>query len=233
MAFIQRWRYICLAAMISLMLATAVGAAKPIGVVDNKLVSMDFWVKPWAPDWDSARIVELFKTHGIDAQVIGADVLKSEGKILSRQAYWLRVLKSLTDPAERKKREIDPIAEPQNQKGPWLKPQLESLPTSLKAALLSVETTGAEAEIHISIKNSGSLPAYPVRLTVAPDLYPVLWSDNYFMLAPGESRQISGTVRLDLKGIDPIKNPPVAEAENLTVEVSAWNAKAIKVMQAK
>ena len=157
----------------------------------------------------------------------------SSGKILSRQAYWLRLLKSLTDPAERKKREIDPIAEPQNQKGPWLKPQLESLPTSLKAALLSVETTGAEAEIHISIKNSGSLSAYPVRLTVAPDLYPVLWSDNYFMLAPGESRQISGTVRLDLKGIDPIKNPPIAKTENLTVEVSAWNAKAIKVMQAK
>jgi hypothetical protein len=59
-----------------------------------------------------------------------------------------------------------------------------------------------------------------------PDVYSVLWTDNYFWLAPGEKVTVSGTVRLDMSGLDPITKPPIATHGDLRVQVSAWNAAA-------
>ncbi len=153
----------------------------------------------------------------------------SEGEKLSRRIYWLRVLRMLGDPAARKKWQSAPAAEPLTRTGPWLKPQIEALSTSLAAHASVRQKSTIEAEIVVGVENRGSKPAYPVRLAVSPGTYSVVWSDNYFWLVSGEKVMITGTVRLDMTGLDPLSNPTLARPTDLTVEVSAWNAQPLRL----
>jgi beta-mannosidase len=146
------------------------------------------------------------------------------GKQLSRRAYWLRVLKMLADPQTRKQWQAGPVAEPPTQTGPWLRPQVEALPTTLKGAARIETRSDREAEISVSVENTGSLPAYPVAIQLIPDVYSALWTDNYFWLAPGEKVTLRGIARLDMRGLDPISNPPVPKNSDLSIRLSAWNA---------
>ncbi len=148
----------------------------------------------------------------------------SSGARLSRRAYWLRALKMLSDPVARKQWQSGPVAEPPTKTGLWLRPQLESLSTSIKASARVERRTKTHAEIAVSLENAGDLPAYPVRLQLKPDSYSALWSDNFFWLAPGEKISIAGTVRLDMRGLDPFAKTPSAGDANLALQVSAWNA---------
>jgi beta-mannosidase len=145
---------------------------------------------------------------------------------LSRRAYWLRILQMLADPEARKRWQAGPVAEPLTQTGPWLKPQIDALTTPLQATVKFEPGSQKEAKVNVTVENIGKLPAYPVRLHLLPDVYSVLWTDNYFWLAPGEKVTVSGTVRLDMSGLDPITKPPIATHGDLRVQVSAWNAAA-------
>jgi beta-mannosidase len=145
-------------------------------------------------------------------------------KQLSRRAYWLRVLKSLADPQTRKQWQAAPVAEPPTQTGPWLRPQVEACATTLQGKAQIEARSACEAEITVSVENTGRLAAYPVALQLIPDVYSVLWTDNYFWLAPGEKVSVRGTARLDMKGLDPISNPPIPRNADLSIRLSAWNA---------
>lgn len=145
------------------------------------------------------------------------------GRQLSRRAYWVRVVNLPTDPAARDKLLAGPDV--LNKTGPWLRPQIESVPTELSAQVVSCERAGPEARLQVMVKNRGANPAYPVRLSVMPDVYSTIWSDNYFWLDPGESVRLEATVRLDMVGLDPVSNPRVADVSDLAVRVSAWNAR--------
>jgi Exo-beta-D-glucosaminidase Ig-fold domain len=148
----------------------------------------------------------------------------ADGRRLSRRAYWLRVLKSLADPAARQKWQAVPVGEPLNTKGPWLKPQIEDVPTTVSARVVDSRVVDHELRLTVNVKNTGLNPAYPVHLAIEPDTYSVVWSDNYFWLAARETVTVEGTVRLDMTGLDPITNPRTAKASDLTLFVSAWNA---------
>ena len=148
----------------------------------------------------------------------------AQGTRLSRRAYWLRILHMLADPEARKRWQAGPVPEPSTQTGPWLKPQIEALATSLQAAVKIEGQSQKEADLSITVENLGKIPAYPVRLHLLPDVYSVLWTDNYFWLAPGEKVTLRGTVRMDMTGLDPITKPPIASPKDLRVLVSAWNA---------
>jgi beta-mannosidase len=148
------------------------------------------------------------------------------GRRLSRRAYWLRVLKSLADPGVRKKWQAAAVAEPLSTTGPWLKPQIESIPTTVSARVVESKVADDELRLTVKVRNAGADPAYPVQLAIEPNTYSVLWSDNYFWLAAGESVMIDGTVRLDMSGLDPISNARVATPSDLRLSVSAWNAAA-------
>jgi hypothetical protein len=150
----------------------------------------------------------------------------AQGTQLSRRAYWLRVLRMLADPAARKQWQSAPVAEPLNQMGPWLRPQVEQLRTSLRSSVALVRHKKAEAEVAVSVRNTGSVPAYAVRIEVIPDVYSSLWTDNFFWLAPGETASVGGAVRLDMSGLDPLTRPQVASPADLTIRASAWNAEA-------
>ena len=148
----------------------------------------------------------------------------SDGHRISRRAYWLRVLKSLADPAALAKWQSKASAETMSTSGPWLEPQIEGARTNVSIRVSSSKVTGPELRLTAVVKNTGSKPAYPVQLKIDPYTYSVLWSDNYFWLAPGESVVVEGVVRVDMAGLDPVTNPPVAKATDLALSVSAWNA---------
>jgi hypothetical protein len=146
------------------------------------------------------------------------------GRQLSQQTYSLRVVKLPTDAEARRKRlaGADPLAKT----GPWLKPQMESVPTTLSAEIVQVKTAGPELEATVVLKNIGTKPAYPVRLAALPDAYSTVWSDNYFWLDPGDRVEVRGRIRTDMTGIDLVSNPKVATSSDIILEISAWNARA-------
>jgi hypothetical protein len=75
-----------------------------------------------------------------------------------------------------------------NHTGPWLQPQVQSTSASLSVNEQGMVESLKEACLNISVSNSGQLSAYPARIELQPDIYSVLWDDNYFWLAPGAPR---------------------------------------------
>jgi beta-mannosidase len=153
----------------------------------------------------------------------------AQGQRFSRRAYWLRILQMLADPEARKRWQAAPVAEPPTQTGPWLRPQIQASATSLQSSIKVERQLQNEAEVSLTVENLGKIPAYPLRLQVLPDVYSVLWTDNYFWLAPGEKVTVHGTVRLNMSGLDPISKPPVGRLSDLSVRVSAWNSPATEL----
>ena len=151
------------------------------------------------------------------------------GNRTSRRMYWLRILKMLADPEACKRWQAGPVPENVTQTGPWLKPQVQATATSLRGTAEFENESTKEASVNITVTNDGKVPAYPLRIELEPDRYSTLWEDNYFWLAPGETTTIRGTVRLDMSGLDPIINPPLADKRDLVVRVSAWNARPIEL----
>jgi beta-mannosidase len=152
-----------------------------------------------------------------------------KGVLASQRVYWLRILHMLADPETRKRWQAGPVLEPLTQTGPWLKPQVVARPTSVRGTAKLEPRSVKEAELSVTVTNTGKLPAYPARVQLEPDIYSILWSDNYFWLAPGETATLEGTVRLDMGGLDPITRPKIASRTDLLLKVSASNAPAIEL----
>lgn len=148
----------------------------------------------------------------------------AHGTSLSRRVYWIRILKMLGDADARKRWQSAPVAEEVTKTGPWLKPQVQACFTALRGTAKFETQSSKEAELIVRVENVGKVPAYPVRVDVVPDTYSVVWNDNFFWLAPGEAATLRGIVRLDMSGLDPIVNPPVASRSDLRLRLSAWNA---------
>src|ERR1019366_1091344 len=120
-------------------------------------------------------------------------------------------------------------ADPLAKSGPWLKPQIESVPTTLSAEVVQVKAAGPELEATVVVKNTGTKPAYPVRLAVLPDAYSAVWSDNYFWLDPGDRVEVRARIRTDMTGIDLVSDPKVTTSSDMILEISAWNARALQL----
>src|ERR1035438_5881504 len=145
------------------------------------------------------------------------------GKRLSSRAYWIRVDNLPRDPATRDKQlsTADMIVK----SGPWLKSEIEAAPTEITTEILGCDQVGPEARLRLKIKNTGTVPAFPVSLTIEPDWYSAIWTDNYFWLDPGDSVSLQATIRMDMTWLDPLLNPKVAAISDLMLKVAAWNAK--------
>ena len=61
-------------------------AAKPVGVVDDTLVTHEWWIQPWAAEWSSDKVAAEFRKNGIEAQTIGLKVLRRAAKLAEFQA---------------------------------------------------------------------------------------------------------------------------------------------------
>jgi len=150
-------------------------------------------------------------------------LVDAHGKRLSQSMYYMRIVIALTDPAVRKAWQAKTSTDPLCPSGPWLKPQLAALPTTLAAKIVKSVVSGPDGLVTVSITNEGKRPAYPVVIRSTPDVYSAIWADNYFWLAPGETRVITGKIRLDMTGLDPMTNRKKARLSDVEIGVSAWN----------
>ncbi|MBI5820799.1 MAG: beta-mannosidase [Verrucomicrobia bacterium] len=94
---------------------------------------------------------------------------------------------------------------------------LQKLPLVKLNATMNVESVGTETIIRVKVTNPTKAIAFFIQLALTRgagggEILPVLWSDNYFSLVPGESRELTARVATrDLAGKKPF------------LEVGGWN----------
>lgn len=76
-------------ALTLMMGVSGMAATRGVGVVDQGLVSQDGLVSAWKEDWESPKLVALFKACGLDAEVIGAEVLRNPALLASYKAILI------------------------------------------------------------------------------------------------------------------------------------------------
>jgi exo-1,4-beta-D-glucosaminidase len=97
--------------------------------------------------------------------------------------------------------------------------QLEKLPPAkLELSELTTETIGADSRSRLTVTNSSQTIAVLVRLKLTKgqggaEILPIRWQDNYFMLLPGEKREITAT----------FLSSDIATVGNIGVDVDCFN----------
>jgi exo-1,4-beta-D-glucosaminidase len=123
----------------------------------------------------------------------------ADGRPVSRNFYWLSAVPDVLD---YRGGEDEWLWTPTKSHG-----DLRSL-ASLPEARLSVSAAPAagapagEGALAVTVRNESDHLAFQVRLRLTdgeggPDVRPVFWEDNYFELAPRETREIRVTHPLD------------------------------------
>src|SRR5262249_45427985 len=132
----------------------------------------------------------------------------SSSRLLSDNFYWLSAKLDTLDWAARK----DTVYTPQKDFADLT--GLNDLPAvklDAKAELVAgVAGQDTQQQVHITVKNPSKSVAFMVHLraTHGPDsgdITPIFWSDNYFSLLPGESRQVFARLsKADRDGPPPV-----------------------------
>lgn len=125
------------------------------------------------------------------------------GKLLSDNFYWLSTKADVLDWGKKK----DTVYTPQKEFGDLT--GLNSLPAAKVAITKTLQGSGSNSSLTVIAENHGNSVAFMVhpRLTRGKggdDLTPILWTDNYFSLLPGEKKTV--TARFDsaaLQGATP------------------------------
>jgi beta-mannosidase len=149
--------------------------------------------------------------------------VKNSSKMLHQSVYWCKVLSLFENEDIRTKYRQAPQENIDFKLGPWLKPQISSLPknkctvTVLDKVVLFDETE-RRACVKIKVENHGNSPAFPIKLDVYEDKTLCYADDNYFFLPCGEHRELFLEIR--------IKDNSLSE---LTLELSAWNTEMQRV----
>ena len=112
------------------------------------------------------------------------------GKLLSDNFYWLSTKPDVLDWDKRADTVYTPQKEFANLTG------LNSLPQAQVAITKTVQASGANSTVTVIAENKSGSVAFMVhpRLTRGKggeDLTPILWSDNYFSLLPGEKKSVT------------------------------------------
>ncbi len=146
----------------------------------------------------------------------------ASGRLLARNVYPFRCPPQLEEEPFRKDYRAKPSQAFILDQGPWLRPQLEKLPTKLALQLLRAEKEEfGRLRWEVEVHNTGDRPAVMVNLQTT-DLTPVVAEDGYFWLAPGESRRL--WVRLRVAPAGPVPDPAATRQGPLALRAAAWNA---------
>jgi exo-1,4-beta-D-glucosaminidase len=135
----------------------------------------------------------------------------SANKLLSDNFYWLSTKADILDWKNRLNTVYTPQAEFGDLTG------LATLPQVNLDVTASTKSLGTEKTTRVTVKNLGNTVAFMVHLRAArrpsgADIVPVLWSDNYFSLLPGEQREVSATY-----------NSTALAGESPSLEVDGFN----------
>lgn len=149
------------------------------------------------------------------------ELADAAGQGLARNVYPLRCPPQLEDETFRTTYRSKPSRAFVLDSGPWLRPQLEKLPTKLSAQVLKVEKEEfGRVRVWMELRNTGERPA--VMTTVRPtDLTAHVAEDGFFWVEPGESRSL--WVRLRLAPGGPVPSPASSRQGPLTLQATAWN----------
>jgi beta-mannosidase len=146
---------------------------------------------------------------------IVVELKDSNDNSLSKSVYYPRVLSLMDDPVFFIKYIEEPIPWIILDEGPWLKPGIQKNRTSLRVKLISNSSLSNERScLKINVENTGNLPSFMTKADILGIDRAFFASDNYFWLAPGETRDIE----IQVLWREETKN------KKITLLASAWNA---------
>jgi len=144
-----------------------------------------------------------------------AEARQADGKMLSRSVYWPRCLKLMNDPGFRAKYRGSPQPSLNFEHGPWLRPQVAAVRTSLDLIVVSrKDISKSESGFRVRVRNTGTNPAFDVHVDIAGTKRAFYGTDNDLWLMAGEER----TMDFKVLWRDP------ATRSSALVTVGAWNA---------
>lgn len=149
------------------------------------------------------------KTYANRFFFVVVEARQSSGTLISRSTYWPRSLEMLSDSKTLAAFRDGPKEWPTLEHGPWLKPSVAQTATTLTLMAAKGNT--------LQVKNTGKTPAFPVQVEIK-GVRAFTATDNFFWLAPGESRMLSYKLLPDGEAATPLQ-----------ASVSAWNASAANV----
>jgi exo-1,4-beta-D-glucosaminidase len=134
------------------------------------------------------------------------------GDQLSSNFYWLSAKPDTLDPAH-----ATGVTTPVTSYADFT--GLESLPPVTVANAIRIERRGTDDVAHVTLTNKTPRIAFFLRLQImkglkGEEVLPILWSDNFVSLLPGETREITAAYAHDALGRQPA-----------VLFVRAWNAK--------
>ncbi len=148
--------------------------------------------------------------------MVVTDVRDGSGALLHRSTYPCKVLARLSDDAEREAYRSAPGNNLIFEEGPWLKPQIGAVWSRMQFTFVSggvLPYAGERLAVaRVAVSNIGDVPLYPVRLDTAEDGCVTWAEDSYFLLMPGETRELSLRIRIR-----------DASLERLTLTAASWN----------
>jgi exo-1,4-beta-D-glucosaminidase len=145
-----------------------------------------------------ARVMTIPEIAGLsDTYFVRLWLKDRAGKTVSENFYWLSTKPDVSDWSKTNGR-YTPIASYADLTA------LERLPRTTLRVTSRAEARGADEVERVTIENTGKGLAFFVRLAVEAggrEVAPVIWSENYVSMMPGERREITATVhRKDLGG---------------------------------
>jgi beta-mannosidase len=145
-----------------------------------------------------------------------AEFVNNDGKMISRSVYHPRVLEQMKNQEFYEKYVNEPVPWITLDKGPWLKPTVAETQTKIKAELISLKSISPDcSQLRVKITNTGKVPAFMTKLDITGIKRAFYATDNYFWLAPGESREVE---------VEVLWREPEG-SKNIVLTVNAWNAK--------
>lgn len=155
---------------------------------------------------------------------LAAELIDASGKLISRSIYFPRVLNRMDDSNFYAKYIDEPIPWVTLDKGPWLKPTAAKTQTKLKAEILAIKSISTErGQIKVKVTNIGKVPAFMTNIDITGIKRAFYATDNYFWLAPSESREITMEVLW--------REPSLSK--NIVLEMGAWNVKKLMIKLTK
>src|SRR5713226_4698840 len=144
----------------------------------------------------STRAFDLPKPDGLTpTYFLKLELHDAAGKLLSENFYWLSTKPDVLDWARRN----DTVYTPQKEFGDLT--GLNGLPRAKVAITKLVYLSGGDSTLAVTAENKSDSVAFMVHPRVTrgnggDDVTPILWSDNYFSLLPGERKSV--TARFDI-----------------------------------
>ncbi len=126
----------------------------------------------------------------------------TNGELCGESIYFPKVLSILEDEEILANQRADAQENILFKDGPWLKPQLTNAPKAkLSFKVISELADDNFVNLRVKVKNEGSVPAYPVVIDTKDVRTRIVLSDNFFLLYPGEERDIEAILNGEERGI--------------------------------